>query len=351
MISKKLLSLLALAAFGACALHAQDASRVTNTVDEANRRREIPNAPKKADENTRIPTLYDGEVEDVGPQLLLLEAPPHDWFQALVDVQNYYTSNATLVENNETWSDVTVLTAQVGVNARPITVGSGKLAFNTGYRYQKFAYGWLSGRTNRDIAGAAPGTKLDSLNFGTHTAFLNAEWTQGGWSAGTGIRYSAYIADNTDKTTYQEWVPSVHGGYRFTLSERDFISIDGDLSYRVSHTALPQFVANIVGTDLNDRADLGLNASYTHIFGEHFLLQPAYRFQYSNYTQGGSTAAGGAGREDFFHIFSLTAGYYFNKNFSVRVFTSAEIRDTTEAVIADYRNFNVGAGAMAVITF
>ena len=50
-------------------------------------------------------------------------------------------------------------------------------------------------------------------------------------------------------------------------------------------------------------------------------------------------------------IFSLTAGYYFNKNFSVRVFGSAEVRDSSEPVVADYRNFNAGAGVMASLTF
>lgn len=349
MVSKNLLKLVALASFGVGALHAQDVSRVTGTADTANRSREVVSPQKKDDEKTKIPTLYDGEVEDVGPQLLLLEAPPHDWFQALADLQNYYTSNATLVESDRTWSDVTVLTAQAGVNAKPISVGSGKIAFSSGYRYQKFNYGLVSFRTNHDIAGGVG--KIDSLDFDTHTGFLNAEWTQGGWAAGVSGRYTAYIASNTDKTTYQEWVPSVHGGYRFTLSERDFLSVDGDVSYRISHTYVIPALGNLFGFDYNNRADLGLNVAYTHIFGERLLLQPSYRFQYSRYTEGSSSIQTGPGREDFFHIFTLTTGYYFNQNFSVRLFASAEIRDSSEPFVADYRTFNVGGGAMASITF
>lgn len=348
MISKKLLSLLTLAAFGAGALHAQDAGRVTGASDAANRQRELPPTPVKEKKTTAIPSLYEGETEDVGSQLLLLETPPHDWFQVLADGQTYYTSNATLSET-ATWSDVTVLTAQAGVNAKPFSVGSGKVALSGGYRYQNFLYGMVSARTNHDIAGGAG--KIDSLDFSTHTGFLNAEWTQGGWSAGTGLRYSSYISGSTDKTTYQEWSPSLHGGYRFTLSERDFISLDTDAAYRLSHTYLPAPFGDILGYDMNDRYDLGLNVAYTHIFGSHILVQPAYRFQFSNYTEGGSTASSGAGREDYYHTFSLTVGYYFNEHFSARIFGSAEFRDSTESTIADYSNYNAGVGAMASITF
>jgi hypothetical protein len=334
--------------FAAGALHAQDAGRVTGVSDAANRQRELTATPGKEKKPATIPSLYEGEVDDVGPQLLLLEAPPHDWFLAVADAQTYYTSNATLSET-ATWSDVTVLTAQAGINARPFSVGSGKVAVSGGYRYQNFLYGIASARTNHDIAAGAG--KIDSLDFSTHTGFLNAEWTQGGWSAGTGLRYSTYISDSNDKTTYQEWSPSVHGGYRFTLSERDFLSVDADADYRRSHTHLPSPFGDILGYDMNDRYDLGMNIAYTHIFGEHILVQPAYRFQFSNYTEGGSTASVGAGREDYYHTFSLTVGYYFNGHFSMRLFGSAEFRDSSEATIADYSNYNAGIGAMASITF
>ena len=350
-MTRSILPLIALTAFSAGPLFAASVDTATYTADADARRRQSITSPVKETKpkDTSVPTLYEGELEDVGPQLLLLENPPHEWFFASADLQNYYTSNAALTETGHTWSDVSVLTAQAGVNAKPIKFGEkgGKLDLSGGYRYQQFQYGLLSARSNHDITGSA-GTKLDRLNFQTHTLFLNGEWSKGGWSAGTGVRYSAFIQNSDNSTSYQEYAPSAHGGYRWTISERDFVSVDGDVTYRFTRT--PKSVAGLaVEGDRNDRYDLGLNLAYTHIIGERILIQPAYRFQYTDYTEGGSVAQPTNGREDFLNTFSLTVGYYFNKYASVRAFTSAEFRASNEA--DDYENYNLGAGVMASITF
>ena len=350
---RKILTTLALAGFVAGALHAQDASRVTGTAETAERQRKAAEPEPKTESPTkRIPTLYEGETEDLGPQLLLLRPPPHRWFMALADIQNYYTSNAALTESPTTDTDVLVLSAQAGFESPGIPLGGakGKLGFSGGYRYQNFLYGWISQTQNHDIAGGVG--KIDALDFQTHTAYLAADWSDGGWSAGLSGRFSAFIATHGDRTTYQEWAPGAHAGYRFTLTDRDFLSVGGDFTYRISHTMLPSFVEPILGNDLNDRADFGLNLTYTKIIADRFLIQPAYRLQYSQYTQGGSTPADdGAGRRDFQHTFSFTLGYYFCEYCSARLFASAEIRDSSEPTIADYRNFNFGGGAMVVARF
>lgn len=345
-------TIVALSVFAAGPLAAQDASRLTGPSESAERQRKaVVGERPKEDKTKSIPSLYEGETEDIGSQLLLLKAPPHRWFSVLADIQNYYTSNAALTESPRTEADVLVLTAQAGFESPGITLGGGNgaVVFSGGYRYQNFLYGWISQTQNHDIAGGAG--KLDSLDFQTHTPYLSAAWSDGGWSAGVTGRFSAYIATHGDKTTYQEWAPGVHGGYRFTLTERDFLSVDGDMTYRISHTFLPAFAAPFLGQDLNDRVDTGLNVAYTKIIGEHLLLQPAYRLQYSYYTEGGSTAADGAGRQDFQHTFSMTVGYYFNENFSARLFASVDIRDSDESTVADYRNFNAGGGVMAMLRF
>ena len=66
-----------------------------------------------------------------------------------------------------------------------------------------------------------------------------------------------------------------------------------------------------------------------HTFGESLFIQPAYRFQYSLYTEGGSTVGPGAGREDYYHTLSLTVGRYFTKYVCVRAFGSAEFRNSS----------------------
>lgn len=349
--SRKFLAAIALAGFVSGSLSAQDASRLTGPAETAERQRKAAEVDVKKDATKKIPTLYEGETEDLGSQLLLLKPPPHRWFSALADVQDYYTSNATLSESPTTRTDVLILTAQLGVESPGYAIGggSGRVVLGGGYRYQNFRYGPLSFTQNHDIAGGVG--KVDALDFQTHTPYLSAEWTNGGWSAGVTGRFSAFIATHGDRTTYQEWAPGAHAGYRFTLTDRDFLSLDGDMTYRITHTALPAFAAAILGSDLNDRADFGLNVVYTHIFGEHVILQPAYRLQHSRYTQGGATAASGAGRQDFQHTLSLTLGYYFNEHFSARLFASADMRDSDEPTVMDYRSYNFGGGLMGMLRF
>ncbi len=348
-VSRHPLTLIALAVFAAAPAFAQTVDIPANTADADARRRALK-SPLKSDSKERepvIPTLYEGELEDIGPQYLLLENPPHEWFFVSADAQDYYTSNATL-SDTATWSDVAVLTAQFGVNVKPIKLGAsgGKVDISGGYRYQNFIYGALSGRRDHTVADAV--LKLSDLDFSTHTLFSQAEWSQGGWFAGAGLRYSAYIQASDDKTSYQEYVPSVHGGYRWTASERDFITVDADADYRFTRT--PKSVAGIsVEGDRNDRYDLGLNLAYAHVFGTGVLVQPSYRLQYTNFTEGGSVAQPTNAREDLFHTFTLTVAYYHNRYFSVRTYASAEFRNSNEAV--DYSNYNVGAGVMASLTF
>ncbi len=350
-MTPRLLSVLALASFACGALHAQSAADRAASASDADFRRRLEaergaSAVEAVGSTARVPSLYEGELEDVGPQMLLMERPPHDWFFAAADLQNYYTSNAALDET-ATWSDVSVFTAEAGVNAGPFSFADGKLAVSGGYRYQTFKYGWLSGRTNHDIANSA-GVKLDRLDFDTHTGHLEAEWTHGGWFAGVSARYSAYFAFADYSSTYSEWVPALHGGYRFTLSERDFISADFDADYRFTST--PRSVAGLsVEGDRYDRYDLGATFAYTHVFGTSFLLRPAYRFQYSDFTEGGSIIRPSNGRDDFLHTLSLTAAYFFNRNLSARVFGSCEFRESDEA--SDYANYNAGAGALVSLTF
>lgn len=332
---------LALAGFGVAA-HAQDAARVTNTADSA--RRQAGLAGNKPAPDDAGATVSLDEFEDVGEQRLLVGKAPHDWFSALADAQAYWTDNAALTENNRVSSDISVISAQAALRLPEIDLAGGELLFSSGYRYQDFYYGALSGRTNHDVN--ASGIKLDQLNFRTHTGFVRGDWTNaGGWFAGTEGRFTAYISSDSNKTTYQEWSPSVYGGRVVSLGEQDFLTLSADADYRFTHT---MFTLGAVGSDLNDRYDLGANFAYAHVFGEHWVIQPSYRFQYSGFTEGAGTT--NKSRRDFTHSLTLTAAYVINRNFSLRTYASYEARDSVNAP-DDYRAGTVGAGAMASVNF
>jgi len=262
----------------------------------------------------------------------------------MADAQAYFTDNAALTEHNRVASDVSVLSAQAAVRFPELDLGDGELAFSGGYRFQDFSYGLLSGRTDHDVNPS--GLTLRQLDFRTHTGFLRGDWTDAsGWFAGSEGRFTAYVSSYSDKTTYQEWSPTVYGGKVVTLGEANFLTLSADADYRFSHT---MFTLGAVGADLNDRYDLGFNVAYAHVFGEHWVVQSAYRFQYSQFTRGAGTT--NANRMDYTHSLSLTVAYVIDRHFSIRAYGSYEARDAVNAP-DDFQAGIGGIGAMAAVTF
>ena len=289
--------------------------------------------------------LYDGELEDSGPQLLLLEPPPHDWVQLLCDTQIYFTSNAAMSERNRTSTDVFVLTAQGAVTPKPLNFAQGKIFSSAGFRYQYFRYGLLGG-SDKTIGNSY--LPVDSMDFEAFTPYIQLDWRLGPWFIGLGTRFSAYVSRDTNHTTYQEWAPSLQAARTFSVGDSGQIAIGTDFTYRLSHSFLPPGVSLPPGwflSDQNDRYNLGLNASYTHTLGENWMIQTAYRYQFSGYTQAQVS------RHDHYHVLSLTVGYYANEHLSLRGFCSGEFRDSTDPVVSDYKNFNAGFGLMGVLRF
>ncbi|AHF93349.1 hypothetical protein OPIT5_27150 [Opitutaceae bacterium TAV5] len=317
----------------------------TDTADSANRALELlPQREKKEGTPKQVPALYEGELEDAGPQYLLLSRPPHQWFQLLLDYQLYATSNAGLTEHDRLATDIMVFTAQGAVNVKPVLFAGGQLKPSFGLRYQVFAYGLLSGR-HRSLSSTVDQPVKD-LDFQTVTPYVQLEWQRDAWIAGVAGRFAAYLSEQTDSTTYQEWVPSVHAGRVFSLGPTRQILVDLDAGYRFSRSFLPPGLVLPPGwfnDAQGDRYDLGLNIVYTQTFGRNWILQPSYRFQFSDYTRTDNS------RHDYYHILGLTLAYYFNEYVSLRLFGSAEFRDSTDDTIPDYKNLNGGvAGSLSV---
>ncbi len=327
-------------AFGFTQLSAQttDTARLTK-----------PGLPEKP---ATTATTEDGELSledlrDMGPVQVLAKAPTHKWFEAGADMRTYFTDNAALLEQ-KTASDVNVLSAHVGVNAKPIRTDAGAVTFRGEYEYSALFYGALSGRTNHDIENSV--RKVDQLDFQTHSAKAEAEWNNKGWSVKTGGRFAAYFNTETNAREYQDFSPYISVGHRFLLSQEDILDLSADADYRFSNTPLPA-IASSLGTDMNDRADAGITAAYTRLIGDTCFAQAAYRYSIAQYTLGGSTLDAGAGRTDHTHLVIFSAGYAPTSWLVTRVYTSWEARDSNESVVSDYRVFNAGLGASLTARF
>jgi hypothetical protein len=340
------LAALLLAASASLSLHAQlaDPARLTNqgTPQPEN---PIKDRATKSDADKEAELSLD-ELRDMGPLHALAKAPPHQWFEAGAGVQAYYTDNAALSED-KTWSDVETLSANVGVNSKPMKVGNGKLSFNADYSYAATFYGNLSDRANHSASGTT--FKLDQLDFQSHSANIDASWKgKTGWNATTGLRYSAYFNTDSGNRDYSEWSPYMRGGKQFQLTDADYLGVFADTDYRFSDSPTQ---GTPVAKNRMDRFDAGLTFAYTRLIAGNWFVQPSYRVSYAYYTQSDSTVDEGAGRQDVTHTVTLTAGYAPTNWLIARVYTSWEARESNESWVADYRATNIGLGASVSAKF
>ena len=97
-------------------------------------------------------------------------------------------------------------------------------------------------------------------------------------------------------------------------------------------------------TNINDRLDSVFLATAVHQLCEKVIIQPFYRFQHAHYTENSD-------RNDVTNTFGIALAYLINDWASVRVFTSYEVRDSTDATIPDYHKWDTGGGVSVSIKF
>ena len=280
-------------------------------------------------EGGAVPELYPGENSDVGPQMLVLQQMRKVYFEGGVDLQYYYTSNAFLSEKGNTDTGILLSTAYFGLAPTPIDLWGGKLAVRAGYKQQAYNYG-LDKTSNQ----------LNNLDFTIGTVYLNGRFTfLDKWTASLGIDYNRFqsFESNFDEF-YTEALPQWSLERLFEINERTYISAGYFGSYHLTHSdPLPT-------TNINDRLDSVFLVTAVHQLCEKVIVQPFYRFQHAHYTENSD-------RNDVTNTFGVAVAYLINDWSSVRVFTSYEVRDSTDATIPDYHKWDTGGGVSVSIKF
>jgi hypothetical protein len=285
------------------------------------------------------PLLYEGELEDLGPQYLLQPKKRYKYWDVSSDFQMYRTSNAALAPADKTATDVSVLSLQLVLHSQEMQWAKGiKATLRAGFSYQSFWYGVFDGR-EQPIAGS----QARFNDFVTYTPFAELALTKGNWSATAGTRYAAYEhqtpTDSGDSTFYQEFVQYWSLGYRWTLPQNQTFVVKYDGDYDGTNTN--SFGLQPVG--INDHTDQSISFIYSIIMAEHWAIQPSYRLMYDDYTNQQT-------RNDVYNTFSLVVAYYFNQSCSARALTSYEWRSST-APLQSYQNWNVGLGGSLSYSF
>src|SRR5688572_1541441 len=102
-------------ALGAGSAAAQTPGAV-DQLDTLNKRQETQAQNGKGTSPTsQSPQFYEGETEDVGPQLIYKAVPRRKYFQATADSQYFYTSNMFFDEKNEEDAPVWVNSVQLAL--------------------------------------------------------------------------------------------------------------------------------------------------------------------------------------------------------------------------------------------
>jgi hypothetical protein len=309
---------------------AQDAA--VQTSQAVNTTQELQKVPSLDSKLQTAPQLYDGELEDIGPQYVLQPEAQPKYFNVMSDWQIYRTDNATLSPANKGSTDVSVLSLQALVQSQEMSWFSDTLNVQAraGLRYQTFNYGLLSGRDK-----VISGQPVKDDDFMTCTPYGELAFNKDGWSGSVGLRYAAFTNDNavTNGTFYQELVPYWLTAYQWSLTDNQMIQFQYDGDYRGTNTAS----GGLQPVGWNDRTDHAATLAYSLILDNAWVFQPSYRFTYSDYTNSARQ------RDDLVNTASFMVAYYFSSWASVRAFTSYEMRSSSEA-LQNYQNWNIGIG-------
>jgi len=283
--------------------------------------------------SSQAPMLYEGEEDDLGPQYVLQPHERPKYFQVMSDFQLYHTNNAVLAPGNKVGTDVSVFTVQAALQSPAAQwFDNLQVQARAGVRYQSYWYGIFSGR-NQNTASVFSPVKYN--DFTIFSPFVELNFKSDPWYGSLGLRYAAFDNQNavSDENFYQEWVPSGTLGYQVNIDSQRILQFQYDGDFRSTNT--DEKGQHPVGWE--DRTDHSLSVIYSYILGEHWVIQPSYRFMWSDYTNPDRY------RNDVYNTFSFMVAYYFNETVSVRMFTSYEWRSSSEFG-NNYENWNLGIG-------
>ena len=279
-----------------------------------------------------VPELFAGELDDVGPQYLLLEKPRVRALDLWTDLEMTGTSNATLVETHPTFSTIT--SAQAGVtwqSARQSRWG-GQLGWEAGVKGQAYRYGYITG-----VKQKVNFLEIDRNDFDLIGAHLRADWRREHWLAAVTLRGSTLRSKATNRIFYEEAALEWQLYHQWPLAARRILAAGFEGAARLSRT--DSF--GLLPEGWNDRVESGLFALFDQPLGSRWHLQPALRVFASRYTNTGRQ------RSDWHESARLTLGYALTKQAELRLSGGYDHRESSEALIADFSKWDLGLAAGA----
>jgi len=291
-----------------------------------------------------VPELYVGESDDVGPQVALEEKPARLHLEAMLDSQYYHTSNLFLTEDapsyglEEKGSEVLLTSVELAGATDPVAMGEGDFQPRFGYRHQWYDF-------NSSEESSFPRYDSNDFDFYVQTLFMEARYRyRKQWIFEGGFDWTqlSYTTGNSD--FYSEVVPHLGVRRLIPLDDTRVITAGYQLDYHATDAEPPY---SGIPSNINDRTSHGVFVNYTQSFTPQLILQPYYRFQFTDYSHYASFVP--VSRTDYLHTVGASLTYYFLPEISVRGFASYDVNDSTAkdniGPVYDYKKLDAGIGA------
>lgn len=279
-----------------------------------------------------VPELFAGELDDVGPQYLLL-AGQRPWaLDVWTDLEMTGTSNATLVETDP--ANSTITSAQGGVTWR--TTGrpwaGGRLAWEAGVKMQVYRYGYFADDDHKINL-----IEIDRNDFDLTGVHLRADWRRDRWLVVAAVRGASLYSGSSHRVFYDELAAEFQTYRQHPLGAHRTLAVGLEGATRLTRT--DSF--GLLPEGWNDRAELGVLAVVDQELGPRWRLQPAVRVLWSRYLDSSRD------RTDWHASARATLSYALAPRAELRLSGGYDCRESSEALIADFRKWDLALGASA----
>ncbi len=293
-----------------------------------------------------VPELYAGENDDVGPQVALAEKPSRLHLEAMLDSQYYHTSNLFLTEDAPSYglkvkgSDVLLTSVELAGATDPVVMGEGEFQPRFGYRQQWYDF-------NYSDPNNYPYPDSNDLDFYAQTLFMEARYRyRKQWIFEGGFDWTQLSFTTGNSDFYSEVVPHLGVRRLISLDDTRVITAGYQLDYHATDAEQPY---SNMPTNINDRTSHSVFVNYTQSFTPKLILQPYYRFKFTDYSHFTDFGGQPLPRKDYLNTMGASLTYYILPEISVRGFASYDVNDSTAddnriGRVVDYKKLDAGVG-------
>jgi hypothetical protein len=339
---KKLILILCSSAV-ACSVTAQNNPAV-NQSTTVQQQRQTDQALHALVQGDTVPSLYAEEDTDVGPQSVLRKKKP-TWFRVSADAQLFYTDNMNFQDRSQDKWDagVAVTSLEAALTTPSCITRCASYRGEVGYRHQFFNYIGGDGR--------------EDFDFDSSTAFADMVAQTKHYQFRAGFDYTRLLGFEPLRKDdyfdfYTEYVPRWSVQRNFRVCDRSLVSLaylgsyhftDEEAPVIFSNTPIdPVLVDRAFPSDRSERWEHTLLAAYSVALPRHFVAQPYYRFQYTEFVNGDECLR--------LHTVGLGVGWIPCESFAVRGFVGYNWQDSSSGA-GEYAKLDAGGGINVTLRF